>query len=115
VDHIAGAGSLTSECEAGTREAGAIKTIAIVPATENLMTMTVTGVVHLGVEPWCTDTLPHKITGGDFFFTEMFTTVTLALDKAASFGSCAPTREMTIGVLAEQLSEQFPYAAEVVG
>jgi hypothetical protein len=45
----------------------------------------------------------------------MFTTVTSTLDKAASFGSCAPTREMTIGVLAEQLSEQFPYAAEVVG
>jgi hypothetical protein len=115
VDHIAGAGSLASVCETGAKEVGAIKSIAIAAAPENLMTMTVTGVVHLGIEPWCTYTLPHKITGAEFFFSEMFAAVTATLDKAASFGSCAPAREMSIGITVEQLSEQFPYAGEVVG
>lgn len=114
-DHIGGGGSLTSACETGDKLAGAIKSIAVLPASEERMTMTVTGVVHLGTEPWCTYTLPHKISSEEFFFSEMLATVTETLDKAASFGSCAPTRTESIRVAVEQASEEFPYEGEIVG
>jgi hypothetical protein len=115
VDQLGGAGGLTASCESGTKMAGTIKSVAVAPAGEDRVKMTATGIVHLGVEPWCTYTLPHKFSTEASVFAEAFGTATATLDKAASFAGCAPTREITFGLELEQVSEESPYAWETVG
>jgi hypothetical protein len=115
VDHIAGSGALTPGCDAGFKQTGSIKSVAVAPAPEGEVVMTVSGLVHVGVEPWCTYTVPRKFSLPPYVFTEGSTVVSGTLDKAASFGACAPTREMYIRVIVEQVSDQFPYWGEVTG
>jgi hypothetical protein len=114
VDRIAGSGALAPECYGG-KMVGTIKSVAVAPATEGQMTMTVSDIVHVSVEPWCTYTFPHSIAFPEFIFTEMVSTITATLDKGASFGSCAPTREIGVHLIVEQVSEAFPYTGEAVG
>jgi hypothetical protein len=115
VDHIGGTGALAASCGTGEKLAGAIKSIAVAPLGGAQISATVTGVIHLGVEPWCTYTLPSKFITEGVVFTETGGTVTAPLDKAASFGGCAPTREASFSLQVEQVSESFPYFVEAVG
>jgi hypothetical protein len=112
VDRIAGSGALTPECKPGFKQAGSIKSVAVAPSPEGVA-MTASGLVHVGLEPWCTYTLPRKFSLPEFVLTEATGVVSGTLDKAASFGACAPTREVHIRLIVEQLAEEFPYAGEV--
>jgi hypothetical protein len=114
-DHIGATGGLAASCGTGEKLAGAIKSIALAPIEGLRMTFTVTGVIHLGVEPWCTYTLPSKFAAEGAVFTEGSGTVTATLDKAASFAGCAPTRETSFSLVVEQISESFPYRVEIAG
>jgi hypothetical protein len=114
-DHIGGTGGLAASCPTGEKLAGTIKSIAAAPLEESRFTLTVTGVIHLGVEPWCTYTVPSKLVSEGAFFTETAGTARATLDKAASFAGCAPTREASFSLTVEQVSEGFPYYAQVVG
>jgi hypothetical protein len=115
VDHVAAAGALTTACEGGYKLAGAIKSVTLAPGSEGVTVMTVSDLMHVGVEPWCTYTLPRKVAFGMAIFTETGSFVTATLDKPASFASCAPTREMFMSVTLEQVSEEFPYEVELTG
>jgi hypothetical protein len=117
VDHIGATGGLAASCGTGEKLAGAIKSVAVAVASveEDRFSMTVTGVIHLGVEPWCTYTLPSKFASEGAIFTETGGTVTATLDKGASFAACAPTREVGFNLVVEQVSESFPYLVQVVG
>jgi hypothetical protein len=108
VDQIAGSGALTTTCNPGSKQAGRIKSVAVTNAIEGVA-MTVSGIVHVGVEPWCTYKLPRKFSLPGFYFTEASTAVSGSLEKAASFGACAPTREVHIRVVVERLADEFPY------
>jgi hypothetical protein len=113
-DHIAPAGTLTTSCEEGYKLAGTIKSVTLAPGSEGVAAvMTVSDLMHLGVEPWCTYTLPRKVAFGISVLTETGSFVTATLDKPASFASCAPTREMFMSVTLEEVSEEFPYAVEL--
>jgi hypothetical protein len=115
VDQISGTGALAASCATGEKLAGAIKSIAVAPFGAVQIRMTGTGVIHLGFEPWCTYTLPSKFASEGALFTETAATLTATLDKAASFGGCAPTKEASFGLVVEQVSESFPYFVEVAG
>jgi hypothetical protein len=114
-DHIAPAGALTTACDEGYKLAGTIKSVTLAPGSEGVAAvMTVSGLMHLGVEPWCTYTLPRKVAIGMSVLTEAGSrVVTATLDKSASFASCAPTREMFMSMTLEQVSEEFPYEVEL--
>jgi hypothetical protein len=117
VDRITGSGVLTPmpACTGG-KIAGAIKSVDFTPGPEILQTiMTVHDTVHLGLEPWCRYTLPRKITFAPTISTRDVATLTAALDKSASFGSCAPTLETTVFLGVEQVSQRQPYVGEVAG
>jgi hypothetical protein len=113
-DHIAPVGALTTACEERYKLAGTIKSVTLAPGGEGVAAvMTVSDLMHLGVEPWCTYTLPRKVAFGISVLTETGSFVTATLDKSASFASCAPTREMFMSVTLEQVSEEFPYEVEL--
>jgi hypothetical protein len=114
-DHIAPAGALTTACEEGYKLAGTIKSVTLAPGSEGVTAvMTVSDLMHLGVEPWCTYTLPRKVAIGISVLTESGSReITATLDKSASFASCAPTREMFMSMTLEQVSEEFPYEVEL--
>ncbi|HEV7584483.1 MAG TPA: hypothetical protein VGO14_01760 [Solirubrobacteraceae bacterium] len=111
IDQIAGSGTVTTICSEGNKLAGTITSVAVTPGTSGAGIMTVTDRLHVGVEPWCTYTLPSKIAFSEYIFTESVTTVTSTLDTAASFGSCAPTRSVVVQMVLEQVSEGSPYEA----
>jgi hypothetical protein len=113
VDRIAGSGALAAQCNPGFKQAGSIKSVAVAPSPEGVA-MTVTGLVHVGIEPWCTYTLPHNFTLPEAFSTDAHGVVSGTLQKAASFGACAPTLEVHIFVVVEQLAEEIPYRGEVI-
>lgn len=115
VDLITSASSLVGECPGGEKLAGAIKSVAVAPAEEGQMAMTLNSVLHLQLAPWCTYALPHKIVFGATMFTQSVAEPTAPLDKAASFGSCAPTRTLHVRLEVEDELESFPFAGEVVG
>jgi hypothetical protein len=116
VDHVAGTGALSPQCEAGFKLDGTIKSVALTPGSgEGEFTMTVTGLVHLGVEPWCTYTLPHKFSLPAVLYTQAEATLTAALDKAASFGTCPPTRAIETSFVVVDIAENFAYQTELVG
>jgi hypothetical protein len=108
VDHIAGSGALTTECNPGYKQAGSIKSVAVAPSPEGVA-MTVSGLVRVGVEPWCTYKLPRKFSLPEFGSTDASGVVLGTLEKAASFGACAPTHEVHIRVTVEQLADEIPY------
>jgi hypothetical protein len=114
IDHIAGSGAVTAIiCNEGYKLAGTIKSVALAPGISGTAVMTVSDRLHVGVEPWCTYTLPGKIAFPEFIFTEAGTTVTATLDKSASFGSCASTRAVLIDLVVEQVSEGLFYEGVV--
>src|ERR1700716_1886014 len=61
IDHITGLAGLPPPCGAGYKLVGTIKSVAVAPGSGGLAMMTVSDVLHVGVEPWCTYTLPGTI------------------------------------------------------
>jgi hypothetical protein len=115
VDLLKPSGSMTVQCYESQKLAGTIKSVAVAPAEEQNMTMTLNSVLHLQVEPWCTYALPHKIVFGSTFFTESAAEATAVLDKAASFApSCTPTRTLYVRMIVENGPENFPFEGEVI-
>jgi hypothetical protein len=94
--------------------AGSIKTVTVAPVGEE-MTMTLNSTLYVEYAPWCTYSLPHKITFEASTTTEADVEPTAPLDKAASFGSCAPIRRVPIRLRVEDDRESFPFAGEAVG
>jgi hypothetical protein len=116
VDLLTASGSTTAECYESQKLAGTIKSVAVAPAEEQNMTMTLNSVLHLQVEPWCTYALPHKIAFGPALLTDSVSEATAVLDKAASFAqSCAPARRLNVRMIVENGAENFPFEGEVIG
>jgi hypothetical protein len=116
VDQATATSSPTITCDSSEKLAGSIKSVAFA-ATGSEMAMTLSSILHIQFEPWCTYALPHKIAFGSTDYSEVLAEPepTATLDKPASFASCAPTRTLHMYLEVEDDLDDAPLAAEVVG
>lgn len=87
----------TGECRPGEKAAGAISSLTMTPDGSGALTMSVKDTLHVFFEPWCVYTLPKKMSFAGLSETEGAATFSSALDKSASFGSCAAKRTIEVG------------------
>jgi hypothetical protein len=115
IDHFLGGSSPEVACPAAFKLAGNVTRVAVAPSTPPAFAMTVTSVMHVHVEPWCVYTLPSKFTLPARYATESGGAIKSALDKPASFGSCAATRQVYVGLAVVQVNSGSVYEGEIVG
>lgn len=104
----------TGECRSGVKVAGAITSLTMTPDGSGALTMSVKDALHVFVEPWCVYTVPKKLSFPALPSTKASATFTSALDKAASFGTCAAKRSVEFGVTVISSDDEvlFPELAE---
>lgn len=114
-DKIAGGAVKPNEFKcAGEKLAGAITSITARPSGEADMIMTVKGSFHVLVEPWCVYALPKTFSLPASPESAAEATLTAPLDKAASFGTCASSRAIPVGIEVKDAGDNEPFFAEVL-
>ncbi len=88
----------TEGCVPSLKVAGAISSLAMTPAGSGAMTISAKDALHVLVEPWCVYTLPKTITFAGMSASGGRGSLSAALDKAASFGTCPAKRSIEVGV-----------------
>jgi hypothetical protein len=114
-DAVTFGSAVTEECN-GEKTAGGIKSIALKPAGGVSMTITAKDNIHvLYAQTWCVYTLPKTFTLPASGRSWSEASLTAALDKSASFGTCSSTRAIQVLVRVEEAQSYEPFEAETVG
>jgi hypothetical protein len=114
-DAMTFASAVAEECPR-QKTAGGIKSIALKSAGGVSMTMTAKDDIHvLYAETWCVYTLPKTFTLPASGRSWSEANLTGALDKPASFGTCASTRAIQVLVRVEEAQSHEVFEAETVG
>lgn len=102
------------ECETG-KLAATLSSYVAKPSSEEEMTATAKGSIHVLTDPWCVYTLPKTITMAHLAFTGAETSLAGVLDKAATFGSCPSTRSFPATVKVEEAFSSGEFFALIEG
>jgi hypothetical protein len=102
------------EC-AGGKLASSISSVVLKAVGSGEVTMTAKNIIHVLVDPWCVYALPKTISLPASAVTVAEGTVTGALDKPASFGSCPSSRATHVAVRVDETFSSAPFLTEVVG
>jgi len=105
--------STIAECGSG-KLAATISSLVVKSAGGEEVTLTAKGAVHVLVKPWCVYALPKTISLPTSGATDGEGTLTGALDKAATFGSCPTTRTFPLTVRVDETFSGSPFVEEVV-
>ncbi|HEX3910453.1 MAG TPA: hypothetical protein VHW67_07115 [Solirubrobacteraceae bacterium] len=101
------------ECEGG-KLASSISSVVLKAVGSEEVTITAKSVVHVLADPWCVYALPKTISLTASAVTAAEGTVTGALDKPASFGSCPSSRTMNVTVRVDEAFSAAPFFTENV-